>query len=603
MNQGKQTLPRWDVTDLFPAPDSDEFEGAFAEIVADLDDLEALFNEHGIRKQGPFPAGAATVQVFEEVIGKINDVGRRLHTLYAYLTTLRAIDSRDAAAQAAYSRLQGQQVRYKMLQTRFTAWLGSIEDIDALIEASPQAADHAYALHKAVVQAAHLMGADEETLAAEMQLTGAAAWSKLYDNFSSQITVELELEGEQQRLPITAVRNLAYHSDREVRKAAYEAELRAWEENALPIAAALNGIKGEMLTLSQRRDWPTPLDVALFANNIDGETLDAMMTAAREFFPDLRRYLRAKAKALGVPTLAWYDLFAPVLEEEEGSWEFPAARAFVEEQFATYSDELAGLARRAFEGGWIDAEPREGKRGGAFCLWIREDESRILANFQPSYGGMATLAHELGHAYHNLTRAPRTYVQRKTPMTLAETASNFCETIVREAALERVGEEEQIAILEASLQDSLQVIVDITSRFTFEREVFERREERELSSEEFCEIMEAAQRETYGDGLDEEALHPYMWAVKPHYYHTTYYNFPYMFGLLFSLGLYARYREDPEAFEEIYDDLLASTGMADAASLAARFGMDVRRPHFWRSSLELIREDVQRFEALVEEHF
>jgi oligoendopeptidase F len=225
----------------------------------------------------------------------------------------------------------------------------------------------------------------------------------------------------------------------------------------------------------------------------------------------------------------------------------------------------------------------------------------VFANFQPSYRGMSTLAHELGHGYHNLVKADRTMLQKQTPMTLAETASIFCETIVREAALKEANEAEALAILEASLQNSTQVVVDITSRFLFESRVFDQRREREVTPGEFCEIMLQAQRETYGDGLDESKLHAYMWAVKPHYYRPglSFYNFPYMFGLLFGLGLYARYRQDPDAFRRNYDDLLSSTGMDVAATLAARFGIDVRTPDFWRASLEIIKQDIDRFDRLV----
>ncbi|HEX9441583.1 MAG TPA: oligoendopeptidase F, partial [Roseiflexaceae bacterium] len=161
------------------------------------------------------------------------------------------------------------------------------------------------------------------------------------------------------------------------------------------------------------------------------------------------------------------------------------------------------------------------------------------------------------------------------------------------------GAQEQIAILEASLQNACQIVVDITSRFLFEQRVFERRHQRELSIAEFCDLMLGAQRETYGDGLDPDALHAYMWAAKPHYYGSTFYNYPYMFGLLFGLGLYARYQADPEGFKAVYDDLLSSTGLGDAVELAGRFGIDIRGVDFWRASLDVIRGDIDRFEALV----
>jgi pepF/M3 family oligoendopeptidase len=399
---------------------------------------------------------------------------------------------------------------------------------------------------------------------------------------------------------MSMVRNLAFDPDREVRRRAHEAELEGWKSVAVPLAAALNSIKGEANTLTRRRHWDSALDESIFDSNIDRRTLDVMMEAARESFPDFRRYMHIKALMMGLDRLAWYDIFAPVGGTTH-TWDFSDAQRFIVEQFSSYSNKMGDFAGRAFEEEWIDAEPRNGKRDGAYCMPIRRDESRVFTNYMPSYGGVSTLAHELGHAYHNMVKAGRTTLQKTTPMTLAETASIFCETIIRHAAMKDANHEEQIAILSESIQDSCQVVVDITSRFLFESRVFDKRRERELTVDELCIIMLDAQKETYGDGVNESTLHPYMWAVKPHYYRVdrSFYNFPYMFGLLFGLGLYARYRQDPEAFQRNYDDLLSSTGMDDAATLAARFGIDIRTPAFWRSSLDIIRADIAEFERLV----
>ncbi len=595
------TLPHWDMNPIYPGLDTPAFKADFEATLQAIEELTTQFDTRAIMlREEPLAVDEETVTIFEAILEKFNRVRAEMHTLYAYVVCHIATDSRNETAQARMSEMQQAFVRFAKLQTRLTAWIGSLEDVDALIEASPLAREHAYALHKAAIQAEHLMPPAEEALAADLHLTGSAAWAKLYNNVTSQITVTLEQNGEDQMLPITAVRNLAFDVDRDVRRRAYEAELDAWETHAVPVAAALNSIKGQMLTLSEKRGWDSPLDVALYNNNIDRKTLDAMLDAARAFFPELRRYLKAKARALGLPKLAWYDLFAPVGESER-AWHFEESREFIVRQFGTYADGLAALAERAFTEGWIDAEPRDGKRGGAFCIWLRNDESRVLANYKSAYGGLSTLAHELGHAYHNLRRADCTYLQRQTPMTLAETASTFCETIVREAALQQADVQEQLLILEASLQHDLQVTIDITSRFLFEQRVFEQRKVRELAASEFCTLMLEAQRETYGDGLNQERLHPYMWAVKPHYYSSTFYNFPYMFGHLFSLGLYARYQADPEGFKTAYDALLSQTGIADAATLAERFEIDVRTPDFWKDSLEIIQQNVDRFVALVDE--
>jgi pepF/M3 family oligoendopeptidase len=594
-------LPHWDMTVVYPELASKEFEEGFDSALNEIDGLVELFDKHGIEKREDVSLNDVTLEAFEAVVNRYNAVLEGIQTTNAYIMSFITTNSLNTVAQARWSSMQAKQVQLKLLATRFSAWIGSL-DVEGLIERSQIAKDHAYMLRKAKVQSEHLMSPVEEELAAELGLTGGSAWEKLYGNYSSQIMVPIELEGEKKNLPMTMIRNLAMNPDREVRERAFVAENKAWKQAAVPIAAAINSIKGVVNLLGSRRNWESSLDAALFNSNIDKQTLDAMMEAAWESFPDFRRYLRAKAEVLGVPALAWFDLFAPVGGEGR-TWAYTEAREFIVEHFDSYSPGLSGLAQRAFNENWIDAEPRDGKRGGAFCMRLRGDESRILANYVPSFDGMSTLAHELGHAYHNVNLARRKFLQRSTPMTLAETASIFCQTIIKDAAIEASGPNDQFMILEGWLQDACQVVVDITSRFIFEQGVFDQRVERELSIDELNELMLGAQKETYADGLDNEQLHPYMWAVKPHYYSTglSFYNYPYMFGLLFGLGLYAQYLDDPEGFKTGYDGLLSSTGLESAGELAAGFGIDVRKSDFWRSSLDVLRTDIEKFESLVEE--
>lgn len=594
-----QKLPHWDMSNIYPSLSSPEFAYGFSSLLADITALAQLFDTHGIQEQSNQAVTDTTVSTFETIITRYNAVLEENRTIGAYISCFVSTNSRDVVAQAKMSELQQALVRLALLGTRFTAWLGSL-DIETLITQSQIARDHGYALHRAKVQATHLLSPTEEQLATELSVSAGSAWAKLHGNLTSQLAVAIELDGQRQELPMSTIRNLAFESSREVRKRAYEAELAAWQQAALPLAAALNSIKGEVNTLARHRHWESPLAASLFSSSIDQQTLDAMMSAARASFPDFRRYLKAKAKALGVERLPWYDLFAPISADER-VWQFDEAANFIVEQFSSYSQRLSDFAARAFREHWIDAEPRPGKRDGAYCTSLRGDESRVFANFKPAFGGVSTLAHELGHGYHNLNLAHRTMIQRNLPMTLAETASIFCETIIRHAALHDASKTEQLSILEASLQGSCQVVVDITSRFLFEQRLFEKRQQRELAIEEINELMLQTQRETYGDGLDQSLLHPYMWAVKGHYYSTgrSYYNYPYMFGLLFGLGLYARYQQDPETFKRGYDDLLSATGLADAATLAARFGIDLRSEEFWRASLDIVRQDVDLFEQLV----
>ncbi|HWV22569.1 MAG TPA: M3 family oligoendopeptidase [Thermomicrobiales bacterium] len=595
VSQG-QRLPHWNLDQYFPGLDSSEFSAALAGMKEDAQSFASLVSET-TSKESDDP-----VQDVDRLLRASIDVLDQVSIIMPYIHGHLAVNSRDELAQRLASEAQIALLPLNQANTRLTAWLGT-QDVDALIAGSEIAREHEYMLRQAKTESRHLMDQAEEDLAGEMTLSGGSAFGQLHDDLTSQIMVRFEKRpGEEVELPMSEVRNLAMEPDRDVRHQAFEAEIAAWKQWETPIAAALNGVKGEHVTLAKRRKWESGLEQSLFQNHIDRETLDAMMTAAREAFPDIRRYYDAKAKALGIDKLMWYDITAPVGDNNR-EWSWTDGMDFIMEQFGEFSPKMRDMVRQALDEEWIDAEPRPGKVGGAFCMGTKDGKSAVLSNFTPSFDGVSTMAHELGHAYHNVCEKDRTVLQRSgTPMTLAETASTFCETILRKAAIEKGTEDEQFAILEGALVDAGQIVVDISSRFLFEQAVFEQRAERRLSADEFSELMLDAQRQTYGDGIAAEGLHPYMWAVKGHYYSPdfAFYNYPYMFGLLFGLGLYAKYQEDPDAFRASYDDLLSSTGIADAAELTARFGFDIRTPDFWRSSLDVIRQDIDQFVALVE---
>lgn len=587
------SIPRWNLSDVFPSLQSPEFAAAKESVSSRLRSLAELYDAVPVRK-----GTSCEADRLERVLRETNAFLEEMRTVMVYVSAHVAADSRYELAQANLSELAKVQTEVSKLTARLAAWIAG-GDAERLSEATEYLRGHRHFLLRSKVLGERQMTPDEEDLYAELQPSAGTAWSKLHGNVTSTLEVEVRLPHGPRRLSMSQVRNLAFSPDRAVREAAYEAELEAWQRVEVTMAACLNGIKGEVLVVQRRRGWADPLDEPLFASSIDRSVLEAMLGAARESFPVFRRYLRAKARALDLDQLAWYDLFAPVGRERE--WSFDEAERFVLKHFEAYSPRMGAMAKRAFQEGWVDAEPRLGKRDGAFCTGLRADESRILMNFKPSYGSVSTLAHELGHAYHNLCLASRAPLQRSTPMTLAETASIFCETLVRQAALKTVGGEERLSLLEASLQGACQTVVDISSRFLFEREVFRLREGRELSARELCAIMLESQEKTYGDALHPKKRHPYMWAVKPHYYSAgrSFYNFPYLFGHLFGLGLFRRFQEDPEAFRAGYDDLLSSTGMAPASELAARFGIELSKSAFWESSLAVLEEDVRAFEDAV----
>jgi pepF/M3 family oligoendopeptidase len=535
----------------------------------------------------------------------MNALLRLYSTLATYVYSFFSTDSYNTTARRLMSELEALGVRLERQEVLFRGWVGTVAEQPDLFQTAlaeeGSAQDHAFYLKETAQRSRYLMSAAEETLAAELSLSGSRAWERLHGVVTTQIKVPFEREGRVEELPITIIQNLRTDPDGDVRRRAYEAELAAWESVREPLAACLNGVKGAVNTLNERRGRPDCLHEPLEQARIDRETLEAMLGVMHDSFPTFRRYFQRKAQLLGKEALPWWDLFAPVGKSEK-RYTFAQARVFLLEEFGTFSPRLQAMAQRAFDERWIDAEPRDGKQGGAFCMDVLSvEESRVLCNFDGSFDQVSTLAHELGHSYHVECQAGKTPLQRSTPMTLAETASILVETLITDAVLAQAADaQEELAILEGFLIGAGQVVVDIYSRYLFEMEIFERRDQAELSADEFCEIMLRAQRATYGDGLDSRYLNPYMWAWKPHYYSSalSFYNFPYTFGLLFSLGLYAIYQERGKAFLPKYDELLRSTGEGTSQELAARFGIDICGRAFWESSMRIVERRIERYLAL-----
>ena len=595
-------LPRWDLSNVYAGLETDSLRKAVSDLGVQVDALDEYLDRHGISRTanpGSSQPGSQARPLIDGYLDRTNRALRLYSTINAYVSSFVTTDSYNTTAKRLESELEIVGVRFQKQEVRFRGWVGTIKDaLPSILESGGTAKDHAFYLRETAEQSRYLMSEPEEALASELELSGSNAWSKLQGTVCSQLTVSFELDGKTQTMPITVLQNLSHHPDADVRRRAYESEMTAWETVREPLAAALNGVKGSSITVDKRRGRKDALHDSLDSSRIDRETLNTLLSVMQESFPTFRRYLNAKAKRLGHDRLPWWELFAPVGKNER-RYTWQEAISFILTQFGSFDERLEKLAKRAFDNHWIDAEPRNGKRGGAFCMDVPGiEESRILCNFDGSLDQVSTVAHELGHAFHNECLSGKQMLQRTTPMTLAETASIMDETIITNAALAQAADsEEQLAILETSLIGSSQVIIDITSRFLFEKEVFERRVNSELSADDFCEIMLGCQKSTYADGLDEKFLHKYMWAWKVHYYIPgfSFYNYPYAFGLLFGTGLYAIYRERGKQFVKDYEALLASTGEATPPELAARFGIDIRKPDFWRSSMRVIEEQVQRY--------
>ena len=534
------------------------------------------------------------------LISRLEDINAKAERLQLMISLTLACDAENEAANAAMTPLMRAMMAYRQLGNAFSRYASTVDHLDTLIDSDEVLRANGFFLRRSAQAARHMLpGAIEEPVL-RMQLSGGEMFSQLRDKLDA--TLEIDFRGE--KLPLSAVRALAYDADAATRREAYEAELAAYARIELPMSYCLNAIKAEARTMADLRGYDSVLAMTLDDSNMRAETLEAMWSAIREALPELREYLKAKGRLLGHDKgLPFYDLFAPL----GGGRTYTAgeARALLLDVFGRFSPEMADMMREAFDEGWIDLYPRAGKSGGAFCAGCYAQRvSRVMTNFTGSLSDVSTLAHELGHAFNNrmLERVP--VLMTSTPMPLAETASTFNETVLAAELRRHASAGEELALLDASLTENIQTMVDIYSRFLFEQKVVDSQADHAMSVRELKDAMLWAQEQSYGDGLEPDARHPYMWACKSHYYSTEahFYNFPYAFGNLFARGLYARYRQEGEAFVPRYGELLSRFGSDTIENVAAGAGIDVTQPAFWRDAVESVLEEVRRFVQLADRH-
>lgn len=583
-------LNNWSLKELYNSFTAKEF----------LDDLEKIDKEiNGLNIFSNELNNSTDVkETLENIINKMEKIYLLISKTGSFASLTISADSKNIEGRKYLDVINAKNSLLAEPFTKIYKWIASIENINEVINSSELLKEHEFVIKEIIEKNKYMLSDKEESIIAKMKTTGSDAWSNYKDYLISTHKVDIEVDGKEESLPLTMVLNMAYSNDPKVRKKAYEAEMKSYEKIEEGVAAALNGIKGEVITTSELKGYKSPLHMTLEESRMDEDILNAMLTAIKESLPTFRKYLRRKAELLGYKNgLPFYELYAPVIEKEM-KFSFEEGKAFVEKNFRSFSDNLANFALKAFENNWLDVYPKEGKVGGAFCASIKDiGESRILLNYGDSFSDVVTMAHELGHGFHGECLNKETMLNSEYPMTLAETASNFCEIIIKKSAIKEASKEEAFAILEAEISDCNQVIVDIYSRYLFESEVFEKRKESSLSVEEINNAMLKAQQEAYGEGLDNNYLHKYMWTWKPHYYYSSanFYNFPYAFGNLFAKGLYAEYLNRGDSFCKEYEELLAVTGKNMVSDVTKIMNIDVHDVNFWRNSLRLIEEDIEKF--------
>ena len=542
-------------------------------------------------------ADAEPLDGLKSCIALEEEVTRLANKLAEYAMLRQSADARDAQAGSQIGRIMGVISGLAAPQAAFKDWASKLPNLMELVAADEVLKEYTFLFENLSKSSRYLLSGQAEAVMAKMQLSGGNAWSDLHGYSTS--TVPVTYRG--QTINLSAVRNLAYDPDPQVRKDAYEAEIACYDLIKDAAAFALNSIKLETLSDCELRGYASPLSRTLEHSNMEAATLDAMLGAMDEYSPKFWQYLKAKGKALGHENgLPWYDLFAP-MGASSTKFTTQEAKDFLVSQFEGFNPDEAKMIADAFDQEWIDFFPREGKAGGAFCAGVEAiGQSRILTNYDGAFGDVVTLAHELGHAWHNECIKDHRVLNHDYSMPLAETASTFNECVVMASAIKKAADDqEKLALIESQLQDATQIICDIYSRFRFEKSVFEKRPEEFMHADTLCSLMLDAQKASYGDGLDPETLHPYMWVCKGHYYGPTFYNFPYAFGGLFARGLYAQYEQEGEAFIPKYNKLLYTTPIATAEDVAKVADIDLTDKAFWRGALQTIADQIDLFCELV----
>ena len=579
----------WDLTILYSGFDDPAIEADLASLDDAIAAKNALAADAESRTHSELLASYISLS---ETIGELSS------KLYEYASLRYSTNTADPDAANMTGKLMEKFSATAAADAKLERMIASFDDLEDLI--SDGFGEYAYLLRSLKKNSRYLLADGEEALLSKMKISGSSAWEDLQASLTSG--VKADYRGE--RIPLSAVRNLAYDPDSSVRRDAYEAELACYAPIREAVAFSLNSIKLQMLNECALRGYESPLDKALKDSRMKRETLDALIGAMEEYLPVFWKYLRAKAKALGHENgLPWYDLFAP-MGKSDRKFTIPEAKETLISFFEPFDGELAELIRRAFDENWIDFLPRAGKVGGAFCAGIPSaKQSRVLTNFDGSFSDVITLAHELGHAFHGSRVFENSILNQDYGMPVAETASTFNEVVAGGASVAMAqSDEEKLNLLEGQISDACQIICDIYSRYLFETAVFENRPQEFMSADRLSELMTEAQKKAYGNGLDQSCLHPYMWVCKSHYYSgdLSFYNFPYAFGGLFARGLYAKYRAEGESFVPLYKELLRATTVNDVEDTAKIAGIDLTDRAFWEAGLCSIAEQIETFCTMVE---
>jgi len=601
----------WDLTDFFPSLTAPSFRKAFAQLQADA---TALLEE----MQAWAALSPDEPSIWADGLNRYESLSAQRSHIGSFISCHRAADGTNSDARRAGADLAKIGATFSKLRTELVRGIGRAEPVarEALLTVEGMG-ELGYRIERLAREASRTMDVAREGLAADLAVDGLHAWGRLYDSVATGLDFEMIWPDDErrERIPMAQRRALLRHPDRRVREAAFHGGNAAWGSVREVLAASLNAISGTRLTLYQHRGVGHFLDVALDDGAISAASLEAMFEAIDAEAELPRKFLRRKASLLGRTAIAWYDLEAPLLrdggpamlcgdiEAAEPSWD--QAVDMVRGAFGASYPALQRFFEGAIEKRWVDHTPRPGKQPGAWCTSSPVlEQSRVFMTYADSMSDVSTLAHEIGHGFHAHTMKQVRPLLRGYPMTLAESASTFAELILNESLLsdDRLTDGQRAALLGAALGDASSFLLDITTRFRFERALYERRAAGELAADELDALMAQTQREVFGDALDPEGVDPLFWASKLHFFITSvsFYNFPYAFGYLLSRGMRAMHAREGKAFLPRYERFLQRSG-SDWAHRVAKdtLGVDLEQPDFWRDAIRSLASPLDQLEGLI----
>ncbi|OXT19031.1 oligoendopeptidase [Bacillus sp. OG2] len=588
----------WDLDVFFEGGSSSK------DFAVHIDQTKELIDEFIALTDGWQPSSAdQDQQTLLNLIGKFEGTTKKLRQAGAFVSCLEAQNMADSKANELRAAVTVLSAGFQNALTDFDEKLAGFSDEGwkELLQ-NDKLSELEFVLTERRERAAEKLSKQEESLINALGIDGYHSWGQMYDVIVGKIRIPFSDKGQEQLLSVGQAANKFSSPERSVRKSVFKEWENAWDKEQDYLAKTLNHLAGFRLNVYNMRGWDDVLKEPLEINRMKKETLDAMWGVISKNKQPLVKFLNRKASLLGLEKLSWYDLDAP-LGSTETKVPYQEGAEFILDHFSKFGEEMTSFSKMAFENKWIEAEDRPGKRPGGFHTYFPESsQSRIFMTYSGTPSNVSTLAHELGHGFHTYAMKDLHPLNRNYSMNVAETASTFAEMIVADAAVKNAeAEEEKLALLEDKIQRSVALLMNIHSRFLFETSFYNERKNGMVSGERLNELMLNAQKEAYADALDE--YHPSFWSSKLHFYITgvPFYNFPYTFGYLFSLGIYANALEEGKGYEEKYISLLKDTASMTVEDLAMKhLNADLTKPDFWEKAVKLCMDDVEEFLSLTE---